>query len=79
MPTKSIVVFKESASMDDVYALIEQVKEQGGYVSNVYDAIFKGFAAVIEDDHLRSLQSLARVRGSTIDYIESDGVVTTFD
>ncbi|RDB16743.1 Serine proteinase inhibitor IA-1 [Hypsizygus marmoreus] len=76
--TKSIIIFKDTATEDEIQDLMEQVKEQGGHITNTYDILFKGFAAVLSGAHLNQLQSLARSRDSTIDYIESDGTVTTF-
>jgi len=74
--TKSIIIFKASATTEEVHNLMEEVKQNGGYITNVYDSLFKGFAAVMSEEHLRALQ--ANLRGSAIDYIESDGTVTTF-
>ncbi|GLB37105.1 hypothetical protein LshimejAT787_0401560 [Lyophyllum shimeji] len=76
--SRSIIVFKESASMEDVRHLMDEVKQNGGHITNVYDSLFKGFAAVMSDTQLHTLQSAAKFRSSVIDYIESDGIVTTF-
>ncbi|KAF5385745.1 hypothetical protein D9615_002513 [Tricholomella constricta] len=67
--TRSIIVFKDAATADEVKDVMEQVKQQGGRITNVYDAIMKGFAADVPNEYLHTLQSLSRIRGSAIDYI----------
>jgi predicted enzyme related to lactoylglutathione lyase len=69
---KYIVVFKESASVDDIKRYMDRVNAEGGSVTNVYDTVLKGFAATIPDSFLQNLQG-----DDLIDYIEPDGVVTT--
>ncbi|KAG5645201.1 hypothetical protein DXG03_006719 [Asterophora parasitica] len=67
--TRTIVVFKDTATTAQIQDLIAQVKQQGGRITNVYDVIFKGFAAEIPEGFRRNLESVARIRGNPIDYI----------
>jgi len=75
MSGKYIVVFKGSATADQIKEFEKGVSDNGGSVSKSFDSpIMKGFSAAIPDSYLQTLQSL---QGDVIDYIEPDGVVTT--
>ncbi|RDB16741.1 Serine proteinase inhibitor IA-2 [Hypsizygus marmoreus] len=72
MSGKYIVVFKDSATTEQIDQYVEKVNSNGGEVANRYDAVLKGFAATIPDHFLASLQG-----DDIIDYIEPDSIVTT--
>ncbi|THG98070.1 hypothetical protein EW026_g4055 [Hermanssonia centrifuga] len=74
MSSKYIVVFKKSASQEEVQKYADEVNANGGSVTNVYDSVLKGFSAAIPDGFLSQLQSLQG--NGVIDYIEPDSVVT---
>jgi len=67
-----IVVFKDTATDDQINKYANEVNTSGGQVNHRYDSVMKGFSAKISDQHLQSLQG-----DDIIDYIEPDGVVTT--
>ncbi|KAF8070181.1 protease propeptide/inhibitor [Lyophyllum atratum] len=67
-----IVVFKDNATQEQINAYANNVDSNGGTVMNRYSDALKGFAAVIPEQFLQSLQG-----DDIIDYIEPDGVVTT--
>ncbi|KIM78928.1 hypothetical protein PILCRDRAFT_824052 [Piloderma croceum F 1598] len=72
---KYIVIFKDSATKDDIERYADGVQQDGGgKVVHRYDTILKGFAATMSESHLSALQS--NLQSSPIDYIEEDGVVT---
>jgi len=72
---KYIVIFKDSATPDDIQRYADGVQQDGGgEIVHRYDTILKGFAATMSESHLSSLQS--NLQSSPIDYIEEDGVVT---
>jgi len=72
---KYIVVFKDSATEDDIERYADGVEHDGGgEIIHRYDTILKGFAATMSETHLNTLQS--NLQSSPIDYIEEDGVVT---
>ncbi|KZV95114.1 hypothetical protein EXIGLDRAFT_735897 [Exidia glandulosa HHB12029] len=77
MSNSFIVVFKKSASAEQVEEYVNQVSSGGGEVTHRYDAVFKGFAAKLTDTQLQSFQANVAATDSPIDYIEADGVVTT--
>ncbi|KAJ3517215.1 hypothetical protein NLJ89_g656 [Agrocybe chaxingu] len=70
-PAKYIVVFKDSATPQQIDEYVKEVSKNGGEVTYRYD-ILNGFAAAIPDHFLASLQASA-----IIHYIEPDSVVTT--
>ncbi|TRM69802.1 hypothetical protein BD626DRAFT_475341 [Schizophyllum amplum] len=71
---KYIVVFKQGVSQEQIKKHADQVNQNGGEVTQVYDTIMNGFSAKISPEHLQSLNSFV---GDEIDYIEPDGKVTT--
>ncbi|KAF9461282.1 hypothetical protein BDZ94DRAFT_1264093, partial [Collybia nuda] len=74
----SIIVFKDSVTNDEMEDVIENMRAAGAHITNIYKEIYKGFAATMSNIQLSRLQELTG-KDSLIDYIESDGVVTTFD
>lgn len=72
MPGKYIVVFKGTATKEQIDNYANEVNNNGGKVTHRYDAILEGFSAIIPDHFLSSLQAL-----DIIDYIEPDGIATT--
>ncbi|RDB16740.1 hypothetical protein Hypma_002575 [Hypsizygus marmoreus] len=75
---KVIVIFKDFATRDEIHDLMESIKDHGGRITNVYRDLFKGFAAVVSHASLLRLESLARIRDTPIDYVETDEGVTSF-
>jgi len=73
MTQNFIVTFKDDASEQKIADVKEQIKENGGQITQEYTLI-KGFAASIPDAFLSNLQSL---HADVIDAIEPDGKVTT--
>jgi len=69
---KYIVVFKESATDQQIQNYVHSIESEGGEVGHRYESIMKGFSATIPNSLLSNLQS-----DSIIDYIEPDGVITT--
>ncbi|KAG8983126.1 hypothetical protein FRB90_006293 [Tulasnella sp. 427] len=69
---KFIVVFKESATQEQINEYAEQVNSNGGKVTNHYGTVLKGFAAELTESQFQNFQG-----NDIIDYIEPDGVVTT--
>ncbi|KAG5645199.1 hypothetical protein DXG03_006717 [Asterophora parasitica] len=63
---KYIVVFKEHVTKEQVNKYAEDVNQNGGEVTNRWDTVLNGFAAVIPDAHFQKLQSLT---DDVIDYI----------
>jgi len=75
-----IIVFKESTTPKEIEQCVKQIEGNGGVIGHQYDpVVLKGFSATIPQDYLPVLQSMASLLdpNSPIDYIESDGVVTT--
>ncbi|KAJ3484721.1 hypothetical protein NLI96_g5450 [Meripilus lineatus] len=72
MSGRYIVVFKDSATPEQIEQYANDVHKNGGAVLNRYDSVLKGFAATIPQSFLQSLQG-----SDLIDYVEPDGVVTT--
>ncbi|KAG9050747.1 hypothetical protein FS837_002691 [Tulasnella sp. UAMH 9824] len=66
-----IVVFKNSATQDEISSFIRDAKDQGAQVKHTYTNVFKGFSASMNPAHMRSLKD-----HSIIEYIEPDQVVT---
>ncbi|KAJ7703205.1 hypothetical protein B0H17DRAFT_1042250 [Mycena rosella] len=77
MSEKYIVVFKSTASQEDIDKFAESVSSDGGEVIHRYDSTMKGFAAKLSPNTLTKFNSLQAEKDSIIDYIEPDGVVTT--
>ncbi|KII92391.1 hypothetical protein PLICRDRAFT_37166 [Plicaturopsis crispa FD-325 SS-3] len=75
MSGKYIVVFKSTATPEQIEKYATEVSNSGGEVTNRYDTVLKGFSAAIPDSYLTQLQSLQG--GGVVDYIEPDGTVTT--
>ncbi|KAI0341910.1 hypothetical protein BDW22DRAFT_1429429 [Trametopsis cervina] len=75
MSGKYIVVFKNSATPEEINKYAEDVNQNGGSVKNVWHSGLKGFSAEITPEYFTSLQSLTG--NGPIDYIEEDSVVTT--
>jgi hypothetical protein len=69
-----IVVFKDSATTDEIEKQIEMINNTGGKILVRYSTILKGFTATLTPESLSSLQSL--VGDGIIEYIEPDSVVT---
>lgn len=69
---KYIVVFKKSASKDQIQKYKDDLATNGGTVTHDYGSTLNGFAAEIPDSFVSQLQP-----NDVIDYIEPDGVVTT--
>ncbi|KAF8342120.1 uncharacterized protein EI90DRAFT_3032186 [Cantharellus anzutake] len=69
---KFIVVFKDSATKEEIEQYAEKVNNNGGEVTNRYDGVLNGFAAKLTPQLASSFQG-----DSIIDYIEPDGIVTT--
>jgi len=76
MSKKYIVVFKDTATDDEITQYVDQVNNNGGTVSNRFESSLKGFAAAIPDQALNSLQA-SITDGGPIESIEADGIVTT--
>jgi hypothetical protein len=73
---KYIVIFKETATPDDIQQYVDKIQNDGGgKVEHRYDSIMKGFSATIPSTYLSSLQS--NLQDSPIEYIEPDSVITT--
>jgi hypothetical protein len=72
MSGKYIVVFKDHATQEQIDTCANNVNNNGGGVTQRYDSVLKGFAAVIPDSFFGQLQA-----DDLIDYIEPDSVVTT--
>ncbi|EJD52668.1 hypothetical protein AURDEDRAFT_158401 [Auricularia subglabra TFB-10046 SS5] len=77
MSNSFIVVFKKTASPEQVEEYVNQVSSGGGEVTHRYDAVFKGFAAKLTNQQLQGFQANLAAGDSPIDYIEADGIVTT--
>ncbi|KAI0696719.1 protease propeptide/inhibitor [Cytidiella melzeri] len=75
MSGKYIVVFKNTATPDEINQYASEVNTNGGTVRDVWTGGMKGFSAEIPHQYMATLQSL--VDDGPIDYIEEDGVVTT--
>ncbi|KAL1924601.1 uncharacterized protein VTP21DRAFT_4255 [Calcarisporiella thermophila] len=69
---KYIVVFKQDTPADVIEKAANDIKDKGGEIGHRYDSVLKGFSATVPDHHLGTLDAHEHV-----DYIESDGVVTT--
>ncbi|KAJ7777986.1 hypothetical protein DFH07DRAFT_951067 [Mycena maculata] len=81
MAAKYIVVFKPSASQEQIDSFAKTVSEDGkslfrGEVTHKYSTTLKGFAATLTENTLAKFNSL-QPGEDIIDYIEPDGVVTT--
>ncbi|KAJ7084383.1 hypothetical protein B0H15DRAFT_393258 [Mycena belliarum] len=77
MSGKYIVVFKSTATKEEIDKFAETVNGDGGEVTHRYDTLMKGFAATLAPNTLASFNSNLQAADSPIDYIEPDGVVTT--
>jgi len=69
---KFIVVFKDSATQEQIDEYARTVDNTGGQVKNRYNTALKGFSATLTPENFQNLQG-----DSIIDYIEPDGEVTT--
>ncbi|KAJ6625651.1 hypothetical protein B0H10DRAFT_2211922 [Mycena sp. CBHHK59/15] len=69
MSGKYIVVFKSSASKEDIEKFAQTVSGDGGEVTHRYDSLMKGFAATLNEKTLQQFQSLQSEDDSIIDYI----------
>ncbi|KAI0793221.1 hypothetical protein C8Q75DRAFT_804037 [Abortiporus biennis] len=69
MSGKFIVIFKDSATQDQIDKYVEEVNQSGGNVSAKYDSALKGFAASIPDAYLLKLQQQSSLADSPIDLI----------
>ncbi|KAG6842092.1 hypothetical protein C0991_002746 [Blastosporella zonata] len=67
----SIIIFKDSASPEEIAAVMEQVRQAGGQIINTYNSVIKGFAATLSESHLQALRSITRSPNSAIKYIGS--------
>ncbi|KAI0032244.1 protease propeptide/inhibitor [Vararia minispora EC-137] len=74
MSGKYIVVFKKGTPKDVIDKQIEDVKNQGGTITNRFDSILLGFSADMPANVVANLQNNLQSNG--IDYIEPDQVVT---
>jgi len=72
-----IVVFKSTATQEDIDKYIDTVKSDGGQVGHKYDTVMKGFSATLSESALNKLTSFQAQEDSVIDFIEPDGEVTT--
>jgi len=77
MSGKYIVVFKHTASKEDIDKFAESVTDDGGEIIHKYETGLKGFAANLSENTLAKFNSFQKESDSIIDYIEPDGVVTT--
>ncbi|KIL59126.1 hypothetical protein M378DRAFT_169783 [Amanita muscaria Koide BX008] len=66
-----MVVFKDSATKDQIEEYVNNVHANGGKVTHRYD-IINGFAAHLPDNFMSNLQG-----DDLIESIEPDGIVTT--
>ncbi|KAJ7287537.1 hypothetical protein C8J57DRAFT_1284212 [Mycena rebaudengoi] len=71
-----IVMFKSTATPEQIAKFAETVSTDGGQVTHNYD-IIKGFAANLNEKTLQSFQSSLQAPDNIIETIEADGVVTT--
>ncbi|KAG8863559.1 hypothetical protein FRB96_008299 [Tulasnella sp. 330] len=72
MSQRYIVVFKNTATKDQIDNYEAKVNSSGGEVTRRFDTGMNGFAAMIPDSFLTKLQA-----DSIIDFIEPDSIVTT--
>ncbi|KAF7361909.1 Protease propeptide/inhibitor [Mycena venus] len=77
MSGKYIVVFKSTASQEDISKFKETVTSEGGEIGQTFATTMKGFSATLSQKTLTQFNSLQEDPNSPIDYIEPDGVVTT--
>ncbi|KAJ6593896.1 hypothetical protein B0H19DRAFT_1246631 [Mycena capillaripes] len=93
MSGKYIVVFKSTATQEDIDKYIDTVKSDGklyssgnirdglsssgGQVGHKYDTVMKGFSATLSESAFNKLTSFQAQEDSVIDFIEPDGEVTT--
>ncbi|TFK54335.1 protease propeptide/inhibitor [Heliocybe sulcata] len=75
MTGRYIVVFKQSASQEEIDKYAQDINSNGGEIKDRYDSIMKGFSATIPAQFLLQMQN--SLQDGPIDYIEPDGVVTT--
>ncbi|KXJ92473.1 hypothetical protein Micbo1qcDRAFT_204448 [Microdochium bolleyi] len=66
-----IVTCKEDATPDDVKALKQQVRDQGGNITHEYNLI-KGFAVTYPEDAVQTLENHEHVKA-----VEADQEVRT--
>ncbi|KAG8896468.1 hypothetical protein FRC01_011792 [Tulasnella sp. 417] len=71
MSQNFIVVFKDTATQEQIDNYVQHVNTGGGEVTNRYDAVLKGFAAKLTPNLLSNFQG-----DDIIDYIEPDQIVT---
>ncbi|KAJ5827213.1 hypothetical protein N7447_003976 [Penicillium robsamsonii] len=58
MPTNYVVIFKDSATTEQINAYVEQINANGGTVINRFpDMIARGFTASIADSDFQKFQS----------------------
>ncbi|KAJ7188269.1 hypothetical protein C8R46DRAFT_1341082 [Mycena filopes] len=74
MSGKFIVVFKSTATKEQIAEFMDTVKSEDGEIGHVYDT---GFSATLSEKTLNSFKSLQADGDSPIDFIEPDGTVTT--
>ncbi|KAG8990811.1 hypothetical protein FRB94_013093 [Tulasnella sp. JGI-2019a] len=65
-----IVVFKDSATDEQIEQYVNQVNNTGGLVTQKYDLGMRGFAANLDEAQLQSFQG-----NEIIKYVEADGPV----
>ncbi|EKM54259.1 uncharacterized protein PHACADRAFT_257985 [Phanerochaete carnosa HHB-10118-sp] len=75
MSGKYIVVFKKTATPEQIRKYADDVTANGGQVKDLWEnrPLLKGFSAEIPNNFVAHLQSL---QGDLIDYIEPDSTVT---
>ncbi|KAG5342957.1 hypothetical protein J132_05631 [Termitomyces sp. J132] len=61
---KYIVVFKKNVTKEQIDKYADEVNNNGGKVTNVYESVLNGFAAHLPDSYFQSLQA-----DDVIDYI----------
>jgi hypothetical protein len=72
---KYIVVFKDSATEQQIQNYVDQINNGDGKVLHRYDTVLKGFSASLSDNYVSTLKS--NLVAGPIDYIEEDGILTT--
>ncbi|TRM69801.1 hypothetical protein BD626DRAFT_563519 [Schizophyllum amplum] len=73
--SKCVVVFKEGTTEAEIKQHADEIEAQGGYVTEMYDYLLKGFSAFVPESYLMHLQSLTG-SGGVVDYIERDTTVS---
>jgi len=73
---KFIVIFKKTASTEEINSQADEVNASGGSVTQKFNSVaLKGFAAEIPETYLRTLESSLQQPDSQIDFIEPDSEV----